>query len=578
MFFLLVALCVAALCLSAGGGCARREVANPMKPKLLHARVDVSRPVLPGTVGIGGSPATLWVNDSGQVFIGTGTVSVIVTFDVDPDPRWQLDNVAVEGTDSFEVTCSDKRLVCYFQGGPPGETLTISLGSVRRAGTDEDTFVLTLVRVAETAAALEVERGGRWWTVSTGDVLGDGPLRLRLSFTREVNRPSVDRVLTEVSRDISWPDDRTALFTIDGPPQCIEVVLWEATDSLGLKLVCPAWRFYTGAPPRLRVIEPGTTFQAALCEVPADISAAAASPGGETLLITYYQARSFNSATSLVRAADGTLRALPDGFRYYTGWVDAHTLLRFSQSAYELISTAGSVLRQGSLPAGLDLLSLSPDGTRLAGYLRREPEERPASGWFDTMDLVVLDLQARQSVTFEGFIHFFNDVGVSFGEGPGRPFWSPDGRMVAAIGNLRDGSGSVLRVLDLLTNRVEIEVALPGLTGPTTGSWSPDGTFWTAGELLLSARPPYDTYPVRLEGAGIPLWSPDGRWLARNAFPDGWGGLILYRLDPVLGLVEQRSLGTAFPCGWDAQGRFYYVTWPASYDRYVPSLGYTGTE
>ncbi|MEW6032151.1 MAG: hypothetical protein AB1645_04615 [Bacillota bacterium] len=437
-------------------------------------------------MGIGGSPATLWVNDSGQVFIGTGTVSVIVTFDVDP------------------------------------------LGSVRRADTDEDTFVLTLVRVAETAAALEVERGGRWWTVSTGDVLGDGPLRLRLSFTREVNRPSVDRVLTEVSRDISWPDDRTALFTIDGPPQCIEVVLWEAADSLGLKLVCPAWRFYTGAPPRLRIIEPGTTFQAALCEVPADISAAAASPGGATLLITYYQARSFNSATSLVRAADGTLRALPDGFRYYTGWVDAHTLLRFSQSAYELI--------------------------------------------------VVLDLQARQSVTFEGFIHFFNDVGVSFGEGPGRPFWSPDGRMVAAIGNLRDGSGSVLRVLDLLTNRMEIEVALPGLTGPTTGSWSPDGTFWTAGELLLSARPPYDTYPVRLEGAGIPLWSPDGRWLARNAFPDGWGGLMLYRLDPVLGLVEQRPLWTAFPCGWDAQGRFYYVTWPASYDRYVPSLGYTGTE
>lgn len=129
--------------------------------------------------------------------------------------------------------------------------------------------------------------------------------------------------------------------------------------------------------------------------------------------------------------------------------------------------------------------------------------------------------------------------------------------------------------MDLVSGQITLMVPLPDLEKGAWSyfSWSPDGRRWTAGPYLVDVAPPNRVWDTRLTGAGKPFWSADGIWLAQNESVDGWSELVLYRVDPIVGPVFERSLGQAFPCGWDDEGKLYFVRWPAAKGRYIPLWG-----
>lgn len=102
------------------------------------------------------------------------------------------------------------------------------------------------------------------------------------------------------------------------------------------------------------------------------------------------------------------------------------------------------------------------------------------------------------------------------------PSWSPDGQHIAAW----DGSVGSIRVLDLQTSET---ILLPSQSG-APGSWSPDGQTLLFNDLSLVGAQPYvkifiaefATKQIRpafgaetqLTDYSVPVWSPDGQWVA----------------------------------------------------------------
>lgn len=119
------------------------------------------------------------------------------------------------------------------------------------------------------------------------------------------------------------------------------------------------------------------------------------------------------------------------------------------------------------------------------------------------------------------------------------------------------------------------EVPLPGAEHASWGyfTWSPDGRFWTVGKQLIAAEAPNAVLGLKLAGDGEPLWSRNAARIAQSAGYDGWGETKIYRVDPASGPVLERSLGPAFPCGWDSGGRLYLIRWPGADQRFVPGEG-----
>jgi Tol biopolymer transport system component len=126
------------------------------------------------------------------------------------------------------------------------------------------------------------------------------------------------------------------------------------------------------------------------------------------------------------------------------------------------------------------------------------------------------------------------------------PSWSPDGQRLAAW----DGSLGSIRVLNLQTNETML---LPSQSG-APGTWSPDGATMLFNDLSLVGELPYvkmylaefATKQIRpafndetqLTDYSVPVWSPDGVWVAAGIktpssglgsqlwilHPDGTGG------------------------------------------------------
>jgi len=597
----------------------------------------------PASSGISDERLKVFVSTSAELVVGTGEVVFSATVTPRPSQEWVNEHVKVEGPRQPVFSDSAGRLTYTFPEGPPGETMTVSITGVQLANSGEDSLVLSLTRVAEPGVVLEAKvptaastgaggsaaggtgsggtgsggtgsggtgsggtGTGAWRPLATSDCLGDQPVEMRARFTEDMDRASVEAVLERQGNDlgasvgpVTWTDARTVEFTLPlpEPPSVVRFCFWEARDTRGLKVVSTVWRLYPGPMPRLHALDPVTGRETALCSLPADVYHAAVSPDGQTLYYVHYLERSMDTRAVLVRTGDGSTQALDAGYSYNPGWVGGRYLLRSARAQepdrrFEVISPSGEIIRQGPLPWGLHYLSVSPDGTRLAGYL--VDETGPASDehwWLEQLDLVVVDLQTGATRTLHGFATRYEEVGAYVGgEQAGGPFWSPDSRLLAVISNMGPGQGSVIRVLNLDTGEVEEEVGLADAAGQSTvGSWSPDGRHWTAGPVLLRVAPPHEAATLSVACGRNPEWSPDGRWLAVNSRLDGWGETVLYRVratgDPASSSVqgplepepvEERSLGNVFPCGWDSAGRFYFIRWTSYELRYEPSLATTG--
>ncbi len=549
----------------AGGGCVPKE-GTAEKPAIVKAWVNIIDPSR-------ASPSvSLDVPGSQSLFVSTGPVDFYVELGVAPGEVWFGQNAKAEGATPSQSSLRDRQITYSFPEGPVGEKITITVSSVVPPDNKKgNSLVVTLERAESTSAKLEIERDGDWSEVQSGDIVQGRPLRLRLGFTQAMDEATVGSALatTGLGTLADWTSDGSATITLAEPPSLIEVNLVGVRDARGLPLKNRAiWEIYVGQPPRLYSMDPGFSGEQPICDLMADVCAAAVNPDGRSLLVEAFKNRTGHIGVWLVDLTAGDRRTLEGA--YYPGWVGLSSLLRFDWTGesigYEVVTTAGLLLHKGVLPRDLDHYSLSPDGKCLAGLVAKPAE----SGESDLVwnDLAVTDLSTGVTRLFEDFVLVYAppDAPMILGA----PAWSKDSSRIAAVSD--QASGSLIRVLELSTAQVLTEVPLAGLQNGSWSffSWSPDGRWWIAGESIMETNPPYSVRDLVVAGQGRPNWSGKGSWFSRSEAFDGWGEIKLYRIDSILGPVVEQSLGEAFPCGWDKGGKFHFIRWSGSADRFLP--------
>lgn len=516
---------------------------------------------------------TLVVEGSGKVVVGTEGFGVHVRLQPAPPKDWYRQHVKVEGAAPRQSgdPLQGEVLGLSFGRGYPDQTIRITIGGVIPPDGNGRSLVLNLRRKEEPRAVLEVEEEGAWRPVAPDEVLPRRPLALRLRFTKDMDRRSVEESLASrgpVPGRLSWVDGRTLLWQVDQPPPVLRPTLLNARDTDGLWLIGQVPVAHTGEPPALYRVDPATGRETRLCSLVPEIREASLSPDGTTLFAQAYYLMlgrypNVEDRSWAIDVSTGKRDQVGNGL--YLGWVGGDALLRVAGGKYEMVNRSGSIARSGTLPLELRFMMPSPDGTLLAGLLGAPIDYRTeATRDFVSHDLVIIDLERKAARTVKDFVKVFLPP-VGGWETPARPAWSPDGRQIAALSDLPGGGAQVV-VADLSSGETSAAVTLPGLSYGTIHpfSWSPDGKWWLAGNRLISINPPHEVTKIQIPDRGRHWWSPDGEWLTAS-YPE-WKRTVLYHI-PTLRSLE---MGDSFPVGWDKEGLAYVIRWEGAQERYVP--------
>jgi roadblock/LC7 domain-containing protein len=585
------------------GGAGDPLAPTPARPRIVSAEARLSESYEQG----GRMTGEVDVLPGREAVVGTDEWVFSVKLDPVPSADWYARNVKVVGGNAAPLRQDLFGLGMVemsFPAGKAGERVSITLSSVilpEAAASRSTTAVYDLRRAPEPTATLDVWRGNSWYVVEPGNFLGERPLRLRLVFSKPMDKGTVVAALDGAVpgyANLNWPDARTVAFELPQPPPALRIPLHEMRDIEGLWAHGGTSVAFTGSPPRLHSWRPGDSDGRPVINMPANLSSVAVNSGGNRYLASYTA-----ETTSLVApgrdqakqvispgsgpsggagpsggvgpagAASGAPRLDLPG--YVVGWADANTIVLATRESWALVSPEGVVRQNGPLPDdSLRLLRLSPDGSSMAGLLVRWDEADAKTG-LAPVDLAVIKFAGggHQWVREFGRIVVTNTEGVI----SAAPAWSPDGKHVAGLSDTAEGAAIV--VADLATGETQLKAKLPVIEQALFEylSWSPDGRWWMVGSRLVSVA----TGEARAAGRWLPrgehYWSPDSRHVAVGAL---WGRIEVVRVggggaDAGAGGgggAAQTSLGVGLPVGWSADGVFWYVVWPDADHRYNPYI------
>jgi dipeptidyl aminopeptidase/acylaminoacyl peptidase len=151
-----------------------------------------------------------------------------------------------------------------------------------------------------------------------------------------------------------------------------------------------------------------------------------------------------------------------------------------------------------------------------------------------------------------------------------RGVWSPDGRSIAFRGPIDGGNNIGVYRLDVASGAVEVLVGnVEGQAGWSRLTWSPDGDH-VAFDVAELGRPPSGIWSVNVTtlsetrvtpdgfAAGLPAWSPDGRWIALGRYVHigndaCTADLFVVRPD---GSDLHELLPNAITAGWSPDGQW----------------------
>jgi len=516
----------------------------------------------------------------GKVTVGLEEFVFRARLEPVPSDTWYRENLRVEGDDAGllrEDLLEQGTVEILFPRGTEGSQVVVTLTSVVLPGRQDDKLTVTMRRACEPRATLEVWERDVWRPVNPGEVLTERPLRLRIRFSRDMRKDTVEPFLLmsppghrpmpwdaatggPAPGEIVWPDDRTLLWTLTDPPPLLLPNVRQARDVDGLWVLGGLPAVYTGEPPWLCIRDPVTGREDRVLTVPTDIRKARIAPDGQSLLVWGFAVCTCRSGprpvTGVIDLITGRWRELDPDWAY-VGWTDEGTLVRIKAGRYQVIEPGQTVVYEGTLPE-VDRMwfpTLSCDGSQLAFLVE---SASPSGEKQHLMDLGVVELTTGQ-VTWTRDFTSHQLPPTSARESLSPLAWSPDGLRVAGLADLAEGTA--MRVLDRKTGTVHTAVVIAGETGGSEyrAAWSPTGQYWLIGRWLVGTTAPHVI--TRVFDFEPEWWSPDGRQVAGG----GWEGARLCHVET--GAVEE--LGPVLPCGWDRTGRLYLIRWPDAVHRYI---------
>lgn len=397
---------------------------------------------------------------------------------------------------------------------------------------------LRIRRAGPGTVTIDQRHGHGWRPVTVLDAYtSPGPSAVRFNFSKPVRKEEVEQALLAAQSVplrglMEWADDQTLTWQIAELPPRLDFLLGGAHDSDGLPLPGGIPSLRLGDPVRLVEVDLATQAEEALGTLPPDI-----------ISVGLAQTQ---AAVNLLAWSPGT-----------TKW-DWATLPFHFDLAQRVLKSGRLEEAPPRLPADLEDWVISPNGALVAGLRGRGGTTQSYQA-----DLVVMDLRGGRSQSYREVIGRFRGTGQL--DLSTRLAWSPDSQRVAALHYAGDPQRADLVVIDPTTGqRTVLQSSLPVRSDGTRLTWSSDGRWLLAGNLLVDLEAGAITPLPGIADKASGAWEPGGSRLLYSQ--KDWGPILL--IDPAQG--EERPLGEGMIAGWSAPGKGLVLRWPGSETRYHP--------
>lgn len=479
-----------------------------------------------------------------------------------PSAGWSDSHLTLEGVTPLQRETAGL-LQFRLPAGKAGDTIRLTLRDVVQSDGTAGDFTLSLCRQEPPRVSVFWTDGSAWRPAEGAYLPAGRPLELRLSFTADMDRPSVERALSGTERiarvveNLRWMDARTLEVVAPAPGGALRMNLDGSRSARGLYLAGGAPALYTGEPARLEAVDLNSGQGRKVTELPPEIQSATVLPGNRQIILMYVEPRGVNIWKRLEADVEsGERRDLPTPVTQEL-WLPGGERLAFMRQGKTLTVTRGAQSTVLQDVPEYSWILPSPSGALFA-FPTATGEKTEPPYQMNRFVILSADGKSRQEISGSFRVYAPGKDGLRlYG-----PVWSPDSTRIALTETDPAGVTSV-RLADVAAG------ALKTLAKGTEGlrpnnadliSWSPDGRLLLVGELLFNAAT--GKVERRLPGQRHQVsWSPDSKWILTQAHE--WGDVAATEVET----GRTVALGKGLPAGWTAAGRPLVVRWPGAADR-----------